>query len=1260
MIRLSAKLWTVVLVGLALFTLLLAGENLYSRPLLSLFVSAIHGGSLPPRMWIPANTSHSAIKVKRIRTKTARADVGIAPALTPPAIEFLGAESYLAGQDVPFWNSGLPFLFIKTESNCSLTAYTDDPAGMSIGPVQTNYQDVLHEQAALTTTGDVWPNGCVNTRLGMPSGNGIIEKTSGGIYYGAVAITYGMFGSSTAITTGIANAGGTALESSPTSITTPGTPATLTSIDVNGDGKPDLIVVSNDTDTGAATVSVFLGNGDGTYQTGTNYTTQLITGSVTVADVNKDTHPDLIVVGTPLSGLTSDPAVAVFLNNGSGMFGAAISGPALPDLSATNAVVADFNKDKNPDLATNDGHVLLGDGTGHFSLKAGSQFPAATSLTAADFNQDGNIDVATLTAATGQNYQDTVGIFLGNGDGTFTPGQRYGSIYGAGNIGVGDLDGDGNLDLVIGFTDPNGFGPASASGSYVYFMLGRGDGTFAGSVSYDAQSVGAPLGPAFAVADFNGDNLPDIATTTSASGLSLYTLTGNGDGTFSPGATKAISTAGVGDPVLVIAGPLTSSTTNDVVVGITTQSATTIGNGMGELAVFLGNGNDTFGSEMDTAIDTTAGAIVAGDFNNDKALDLVAGGVVTVDSTGSPASGAVYYLEGKNNGTFDTPVPIATPRNPVWFAAADLNGDKNLDLVVADEGAPFATNPVDGSVLVYLGKGDGTFQAPKTLNTFDFPNAVAIADVNNDGNLDIVVLSEFEGQSFGSRVWVFLGDGKGNFGSGIETPLDEYANGLQVADLNGDSLPDLALTSCCGFANTEVWSGNGDGSFNGPTELPVGVSSSFPILADLNGDKKLDLLLSTGDAIQALLNISGDGVPTPIPAGTVFPTPTATATSGRTPTATATATRTATATATASATGSHTATATATATHTATATASATTSRTPTSTVTRTPTATATSTTSSTATVTATATRTATATVSATTSPTPTATATSTASRTATATATATSTASSTATATATATRTATATASATGSRTATATATSTPSSTATVTATATRTATPTASSTGSRTATATATSTASRTATVTATATRTATATASSTMSQTPTATATSTSSSSATATATTSPTATFTTTATATVTVTATPTATTTGDTPTATQTPTATPTPIEIEQKLTIKPKSLAFGDQTVVGRTSKAKTVKIKNAGKKKTLSVNVEMESASPPVFVVKKECLKTLKPGKGCTVSVSFSPTDTTPQTGELMIYDNVVGTPQIVQLSGTGKAPTK
>jgi sugar lactone lactonase YvrE len=159
---------------------------------------------------------------------------------------------------------------------------------------------------------------------------------------------------------------------------------------------------------------------------------------------------------------------------------------------------------------------------------------------------------------------------------------------------------------------------------------------------------------------------------------------------------------------------------------------------------------------------------------------------------------------------------------------------------------------------------------------------------------------------------------------------------------------------------------------------------------------------------------------------------------------------------------------------------------------------------------------------------------------------------------------------------------------------------------------------------------------------------------------------------TATATATATATPTAiaTSTGGTPTATPTPTptataATPTPTAtptpISEKLTISPSSLAFGKTVVVGTTSAPKTVTIKNAGKKRTgLAVSIESESASPPVFAVESECEETLAPGKSCTVSVTFTPADTKRQTGSLMIYDNVIGSPQSVSLSGTGKDPKK
>lgn len=148
------------------------------------------------------------------------------------------------------------------------------------------------------------------------------------------------------------------------------------------------------------------------------------------------------------------------------------------------------------------------------------------------------------------------------------------------------------------------------------------------------------------------------------------------------------------------------------------------------------------------------------------------------------------------------------------------------------------------------------------------------------------------------------------------------------------------------------------------------------------------------------------------------------------------------------------------------------------------------------------------------------------------------------------------------------------------------------------------------------------------------------------ATATATATSTATATTTATTTRTATA---------TPTATTTPTATPTPIN--QKLTISPHTVAFGSKTAVGSTSKAKKVTIKNAGKKGTSAVNIEMVSASPhPPFADTSQCPQMLAPGKSCKVFVTFKPTDTTPQNGTLTVTDNVTGSPQSVSLSGTGK----
>ena len=111
--------------------------------------------------------------------------------------------------------------------------------------------------------------------------------------------------------------------------------------------------------------------------------------------------------------------------------------------------------------------------------------------------------------------------------------------------------------------------------------------------------------------------------------------------------------------------------------------------------------------------------------------------------------------------------------------------------------------------------------------------------------------------------------------------------------------------------------------------------------------------------------------------------------------------------------------------------------------------------------------------------------------------------------------------------------------------------------------------------------------------------------------------------------------------------------------IRNQLSFSPHSLRFGSKVTVGATSKHRTVTITNVSNKKTgFKVSVAMQTASPSMFAMKSECEKTLDPGQTCKASVTFKPTNTTPQTGELMIYDNLATSPQSVPLSGTGKAP--
>ena len=307
--------------------------------------------------------------------------------------------------------------------------------------------------------------------------------------------------------------------------------------DVNGDGKPDIVVVnqcaSNPGTTSCSTtgnVAVLLGNGDGTFQAAVTYDSGGYQSfAVAIADVNGDGKPDLLVVNYcgSSNACSGDGTVAVLLGNGDGTFQSSVTydtGAAESDAIA----VGDVNGDGKPDLIvanlcqvgtcdlegdeSGSVSVLLGKGAGIFQQTA-NYVPDAIGTNAvavADVNGDGKLDIAASSSCAGPRADEcgtgSVLVFLGNGDETFQTGQSLSlSALGAANLVIADFNGDGNLDLAISsICAPDGACPNSASGpspSSAGVLLGNGDGTFQAVQYFGSVGSSFGLAPGLAVGD---------------------------------------------------------------------------------------------------------------------------------------------------------------------------------------------------------------------------------------------------------------------------------------------------------------------------------------------------------------------------------------------------------------------------------------------------------------------------------------------------------------------------------------------------------------------------------------------------------------------------------------------------------------------------------------------------------------------------------------------------------------------------------------
>lgn len=708
--------------------------------------------------------------------------------------------------------------------------------------------------------------------------------------------------------------------------------------DFNGDGKVDLAV------TASGGIAIFTGNGDGTFNAGSTVT---IPGNgfilrVIAADFNGDGKLDL-AVSTGTNVVPTTGQVMVLLGNGDATF--TVSTPSITPEAPAQLAIGDFNLDGIPDLAEVDlvGNisVLVGRGDGTFGapLLVPVSESFSQSFAIGDMNGDGRPDLIGLgpgssntillyflltkpteTASTavtpislsGVGQHLVVASYAGDANstsGTSNPLSLWGTPPAtnttlamtaggspatsvaantvvtltatvdvgaapltAGTVNFCDANATscanigliGSAVLTVNGTATFKFVPGPGQHSYKAVLQQNANGLTSSSGTLNL-TVGAPAQVQAATATTiaqTGGTISNYTLTATVAGVgSTSPLTGNVSFLDTNYANSVVATAALGASTPGLGFPISYSyPVSDVGYmliakgdfnGDGRQDIAAINTNVKAIDILLGNGDATLSSAPGITTSIYPYAIAVGDFNQDGKLDIA----VATPQSALSSPGQLFIYLGNGDGTFTAaPAPqrFAAASNEIFVA--DVNEDGKLDIVI---GGYYSTQ-------ILLGNGDGTFASPITVGS---AGAIAVGDVNSDGIPDMIL-------GYNGTASVYLGNADGTFtANNITFAGVSGAGPATIADFNGDGIPDVAIAGLY-YSSVHIFLGKGDGTFTAvdPSANPSINEPSSIAVADLNGDGKPDLIVTNvnsylGNAMNPDLTFmlgNGDGTFTAI------------------------------------------------------------------------------------------------------------------------------------------------------------------------------------------------------------------------------------------------------------------------------------------------------------------------------------------------------------------------------------------------------------